>query len=71
MGSALLKMGMNRVMIYGSDGLDEASLQGDKLVFVEDGKLRFSNINISDFNLDNIQKTKSLLSPILILMRKF
>ncbi len=56
MGSALLKMGMNRVIVvHGSGGLDEASLQGDnKLVFVENGKLRFSTINISDFNHENI-----------------
>jgi len=66
MGSALLKMGMNRVIVvYGSGGLDEASLQGDnKLVFVEDGKLRFSNINISDFNLDNISNEKLVVSDI-------
>ena len=56
MGNALLKMGMNRVIVvYGSGGLDEASLQGEnKLVFVEKGKLRFSKINITDFNLENI-----------------
>ena len=37
MGSALLRLGMNRaIIVYGSGGLDEASLQGDnKLVFVE------------------------------------
>ena len=56
MGSALLKMGMNRaIVVHGSGGLDEASLQGDnKLVFVENGELRFSKINISDFGLANI-----------------
>jgi len=56
MGSALLKMGMNRVIVvHGSGGLDEASLQGDnKLVFVENGKLRFSKINISEFNQQNV-----------------
>ena len=56
MGNALLRMGMNRVIVvYGSGGLDEASLQGDnKLVFVEGGKLRFSKINISDFNHNNV-----------------
>ena len=56
MGSALLKMGMNRaIVVHGSGGLDEASLQGEnKLVLVEKGELRFSKINISDFNHENI-----------------
>ena len=64
MGSALLKMGMNRVVIvHGSGGLDEASLQGEnKLVFVEKGKLRFSKINISDFNKKNISNEKLVVS---------
>ncbi len=56
MGNALLKMGMNKaVVVYGCGGIDEASLQGEnKLVFVEEGSLRFSKINISDFNHENI-----------------
>ena len=64
MGNALLNMGMNRVIVvYGSGGLDEASLQGDnKLVFVEKGKLRFSKINISDFNHENISNDKLVVS---------
>ena len=64
MGSALLKMGMNRVIVvHGSGGLDEASLQGDnKLVFVENGKLRLSKINISDFNYENIANDKLVVS---------
>ncbi|KGF99098.1 Anthranilate phosphoribosyltransferase [Prochlorococcus marinus str. MIT 9311] len=64
MGSALLKMGMNRVIVvHGSGGLDEASLQGDnKLVFVEKGKLRFSKINILDFNHENIPNDKLVVS---------
>ena len=64
MGSALLNMGMNRVIVvHGSGGLDEASLQGDnKLVFVEKGKLRFSKINISDFNKKNISNEKLVVS---------
>ncbi len=64
MGSALLKMGMNRVIVvHGSGGLDEASLQGEnKLAFVEDGKLRFSKINISDFNYENISNNKLVVS---------
>ena len=64
MGRALLKMGMNRVIVvYGSGGLDEASLQGDnKLLFVEEGKLRFSKINILDFNQENILNDKLVVS---------
>ncbi len=64
MGSALLKMGMNRVIVvHGSGGLDEASLQGEnKLVFVEKGKLRFSKINISEFNHQNISNDKLIVS---------
>ncbi len=56
MASALSKLGMNRaIVVHGSGGLDEASLQGDnKLVFVENGELRFSKINILDFNYENI-----------------
>ncbi len=64
MGGALLKLGMNRaIVIHGSGGLDEASLQGEnKLVFVENGELRFSNINISDFNYENISNEKLVVS---------
>jgi len=64
MGSALLKMGMNRaIVVHGSGGLDEASLQGEnKLVFVDNGELRFSEINISDFNQKNISNDKLVVS---------
>jgi len=64
MGLALLKLGMNRaIVVHGSGGLDEASLQGEnKLVFVENGKLRFSRINISDFNHENISNEKLVVS---------
>ena len=60
MALALLRMGMNRaIVVHGSGGLDEASLQGEnKLVFVEKGELRFSKINISDFNHENILNEK-------------
>ena len=66
MGSALLKMGMDRVIVVnGSGGLDEASLQGEnKLVFVENGKLRFSKLNISDFNHENISNEQLVVSDI-------
>ena len=64
MGSALLRMGMNKVIVvHGSGGLDEASLQGEnKLVFVENGILRFSTINISDFNHENIANEHLVVS---------
>jgi len=64
MGSALLQMGMDRaIVVHGSGGLDEASLQGEnKLVFVEKGKLRFSKINISDFNRTNTSNDKLVVS---------
>ena len=46
MASALLKMGMKRaIVVHGSGGLDEASLQGEnKLVFVEEGNLSLIHI---------------------------
>jgi len=64
MGRALLKMGMNRaIVVHGSGGLDEASLQGEnKLVFVEKGELRFSKINISDFNYENTSNEKLIIT---------
>ena len=64
MGSALLKMGMNRaIVVHGCGGLDEASLQGEnKLVFVEKGELRFSKINFSDFNHENIPNDQLVVS---------
>jgi anthranilate phosphoribosyltransferase len=66
MGSALLKMGMNRaIVVHGSGGLDEASLQGEnKLVFVENGELRFSEINIFDFNRENISNENLVVSDL-------
>ena len=64
MGSALLKMGMNRaIVVHGSGGLDEASLEGEnKLVFVENGKLKFSKINITDFKHENISNFNLVVS---------
>ena len=64
MGNALLKMGMNRaIVVHGAGGLDEASLQGkNKLVFIEKGKLQFSEINISDFNHENISNENLVVS---------
>ena len=65
MGRALLKMGMNRaIVVHGYGGLDEASLEGsNKLVFIEKGELRFSKINISDFNHENISNENLVVSP--------
>ena len=64
MASALLKMGMERaIVVHGSGGLDEASLQGDnKLVFVENGELRFSKINVLDFKRENISNKNLVVS---------
>ncbi len=64
MGSALLKMGMNRsIVVHGFGGLDEASLQGEnKLVFIDKGELRFSKINIKDFNHENFSNDKLVVS---------
>ena len=64
MASALLRMGMKRaIVVLGSGGLDEASLQGEnKLIFVEKGELRFSKLNISNFNQENISNEKLVVS---------
>ena len=55
MASALNILGMNRaVVVNGAGGLDEASLEGDNsLIFVENGKLTHSNLNITDFKIQN------------------
>ena len=64
MASALLRMGMEKaIVVHGSGGLDEASLQGEnKLIFVENGELRFSKLNISNFNHENIANEKLVVS---------
>ena len=64
MSSALLKMGMDRaIVVHGSGGLDEASLQGDnQLVFVENGELRFSTINVKDFMCENTSNENLVVS---------
>ncbi len=64
MAYALSKMGMKRaIVIYGSGGLDEASLQGDnKIIFVQNGKLSTSKINISEFNQKNISNNELVVS---------
>ena len=64
MANALLKMGMDRaIVVHGFGGLDEASLQGDnKLVFVENGNLRFSKINVVDFKCKNTSNENLVVS---------
>ena len=64
MGIALSKLGMNRaIVVNGSGGLDEASLQGENnLIFIENGELRFSKVNISDFKQNNISNEKLVVS---------
>ena len=55
---------MNRaIVVHGCGGLDEASLQWEnKLVFVENGKLRFAKVNITDLNQENISNHKLVIS---------
>ena len=64
MATSLLRMGMKRaIVVHGCGGLDEASLQGEnKLIFVEEGELRFSKLNISEFNHENISNEKLVVS---------
>ena len=55
MAIALKNLGMQRaVVVHGYGGLDEASLEGDnKIIFIDNGELRSSSINISNFNFTN------------------
>ena len=55
MAVALDRMGMKRaIVIHGHGSLDEASLEGDnKLIFVDNGQITRSSINISDFGYKN------------------
>tara|TARA_Y100001933_G_C18938251_1_gene538370 strand:- start:43 stop:1077 length:1035 start_codon:yes stop_codon:yes gene_type:complete len=64
MASALNDLGINRgIVIYGYGGLDEASLEGDnKIIFLENGKLETTTINISEFNLENISNKELIVS---------
>ena len=57
MAVALDKMGMKRaIVIHGHGSLDEASLEGDnKLIFVDNGQITRSSINISDFGYKNFE----------------
>ena len=64
MASALCRMGMHRaIVVNGSGGLDEASLEGDNnIIFVEEGRLRHSTINVSDFNCQNTSNANLVVS---------
>ena len=55
MAIALNSMGMKRaIVVYGSGGLDEASLEGDnEIIFVDKGQLKYSKINVKDFGCQN------------------
>tara|TARA_Y100001970_G_scaffold288149_1_gene414658 strand:- start:34166 stop:35197 length:1032 start_codon:yes stop_codon:yes gene_type:complete len=55
MARALNNLGMEKaIVVHGCGGLDEASLEGDnKIIYVENGELRNSVINISTFNYNN------------------
>ena len=57
MALALDKLGMKRaIVINGYGSLDEASLGGDnKLIFVDNGQINRSSINISDFGYKNYE----------------
>ena len=57
MAMALDKLGMKRaIVIHGYGSLDEASLGGDnKLIFVDNGQITRSSINISDFGYTNFE----------------
>ncbi len=64
MANALNKMGMKRaIVIYGYGGIDEASLEGDnKIIFLENGALNSSLVNVSEFNLDKASNKELVVS---------
>ena len=64
MATALINLGMDRaIVVYGSGGLDEASLSGDnKIVFIENGDMAHSTFNFSEFNYENISNSKLVVS---------
>ena len=57
MAIALDKLGMKRaIVIHGCGSLDEASLEGDnKLIFVDNGQITRSVLNISDYGYKNFE----------------
>ena len=64
MAMALNNLGMKRaVVVHGYGGLDEASLEGtNQLIFVDNGKVNLSTINISDFNFKNFNNSELVMS---------
>ena len=64
MASALNKMGMDRaIVVHGYGGLDEASLEGNnKIIFVDKGNLKHSQLNVSDFNIKNTSNIELVVS---------
>ena len=64
MASALSRLGMDRaIVVHGYGGLDEASLEGDnKIIFVDKGNLKYSKINVSDFNYQNTSNNELIVS---------
>ncbi len=64
MAVALKNMGMDRaIVVHGYGGLDEASLEGDnQIIFVEKGNLRYSKLNFSDFNYQNVSNNNLVMS---------
>ena len=64
MALALNILGMKKaIVVYGYGGLDEASLEGDnKLIFVEDGYINQSIINIKDFNIQNFSNKELVVT---------
>ena len=64
MASALCKLGMDRaIVVHGYGGIDEASIEGEnKIIFVENGELTYSKINITDFDYQNIPNSELVVS---------
>ena len=64
MASALNNMNIDRaIVVHGYGGLDEASLEGDnKLIFVDQGQLIHSKLNVSDFNYQNSSNKDLIVS---------
>ena len=62
--SALNMMGMERaIVVHGYGGLDEASLEGEnKVIFVQNGQLEHSKINITDFDHENYSNKRLVVS---------
>ena len=60
MALALDELGMKRaIVIHGYGSLDEASLEGDnRLIFVDNGQINRTSINISQFGYKNFENNK-------------